>query len=767
MKFIKSLVLATTFLTLTACGGGGGGGDPTIPNPLNPSDPFDPIIITTPSTASEGTVQSPVPLAVGVPRPDSKVGSSFSPSFFKFTTGTEGGYIVALSNYTGDLSWDVYQDAAFTNSVGSCDNFWDNLPANCSVALNAAQTYYLKISNVVSFAGNSFTVAVSEMANEGTGTQPVILPLATIHSGTVNAGGKSYYKFQTNVAGAHTVSYANSKIPGDDMSDSVGIKIFSGADFASGLQASTPENYYASNCTANALAAGTWYYVEVSQSGSYDVRYDIQVNPGISEGTVANPVVLPMGQVHSGGVDEDGFSYYNFIQPTTGSSILTLSAAVSSKLYADSAFTTELKNCSGTSCTLSSLTGGFPYYLKVLGSSNADTPYTIAVAAGSTEGSQAAPVSLPVGPLHNANIDGNGVAYYSFSTGAVSGSYTITLTSSGSAAWTLSSGSTSIYLDNSWDASCSTGAPEYGTCTTAMNLDAGATYNLAVQNSTSTAGSIGITITPGSSEGSQQTPVVVTEGVTYAGKVEAGGNSYYSFVPSLSTSYLIWAANADTQNWDVRWMLYGNADFSGSFRDCYPWAPVTDTICSTTDAYNPETLNAANNYYLQLDNNDALDHTFALQILPFDAAHGCNAGGECEGFEGSLPTYNWNPAFNEGAWGVDTAQTGTGTKSIKSGYKAPTKPNDPQPAYYSCFEFQETNVKWMSFSATVATTGGTADRLIFSVDGSSYKELAGNVPWKRIVVTPTTGTHTYKWCYQKYSSVIGDAAWVDDIEIKR
>lgn len=765
MKFIKSIILATTFFTLTACGGGGGG-DPSIPIPLNPSDPFDPIIITTPSTASEGSVQSPVPLTVGVPRPNSKVGSSFSPSYFTFTTGTEGGYIVSLSNYTGDLSWDVYQDSAFTNSVASCDNFWDNLPANCSIALNAAQTYYLKVTNVVSFAGNSYTVAVSEMANEGTSTQPVILPLATSHTGTVNAGGKSYYKFQTNVTGAHTVSIANGKIPGDDMYDSVGIKIFSGADFASGLQEVAPENSYASNCTANALAAGTWYYVEVSQTGSYDVRYDIQVNPGISEGTVANPVVLPMGQAHSGGVDEDGFSYYKFIQPTTGSSILTLSAAVSSKLYADSTFTTELKNCGGTSCTLSNLTGESPYYLKVLGSSSSDTPYTISLAAGATEGSLAAPVSLPVGPVHNANIDGNGVAYYSFSTGAVSGSYTIALTSSGSAAWTLSSGSTSIYLDNSYDASCSTGAPENGTCTTAINLDAGATYKLAVQNSTSTAASIGITITPGSSEGSLQTPVVVTEGVPYSGKIGAGGNSYYSFVPSLSTAYLIWAASADPQ--DVRWMLYETADFSGSVKDCYPWSPVTDTICSSEkDFYNPETLTASNNYYLKLDNNDAIDHTYALQILPFDAAHGCNAGGECEGFEGSLPTYNWNPAFNEGAWGVDTAQPGTGTISVKSGYKGPAKPNDPQPAYSSCFEFQDTDVKWMSFSATIVTTGGISDRLSFYVDGSKYVMLSGNTPWRRILVTPATGTHTYKWCYHKYSSGIGDAAWVDDIEIKR
>lgn len=767
MKFIKSLVLATTFLTLTACGGGGGG--PSLPDPANPSGPFDPIIITTPSTASEGSAQAPVPLTVGVPRPNSKVGSSFSPSYFTFTTGTEGGYIVSLSNYTGDLSWDVYQDAAFTNSVGSCDNFWDNLPANCSVSLNAAQTYYLKISNVVSFAGNSFTVAVSEMANEGTSTQPITLPLATLHTGTVNAGGKSYYKFQTNVAGAYTVSYANGKIPGDDMSASVGIKIFSGADFAAGLQASAPENYYARNCTANALAAGTWYYVEVAQSGSYDTRYDIQVNPGISEGTVANPVVLPMGQAHSGGVDEDGFSYYNFIQPTTGSSILTLSAAVSSKLYADSAFTTELKNCGGTSCTLSSLTGGSPYYLKVLGSNSSDTPYTISLAAGSTEGSLAAPVSLPVGPLHSANIDGNGVAYYSFSTGAVSGSYTISLTSSGSAAWTLSS---RLYPANPYyDERCSTGAPEYGTCATAMNLDAGATYNLAVQNSTSTAGSIGISITPGSSEGSPQTPVVVTEGVSYSGEIGAGGNSYYSFVPSLSTAYLIWAASADPQNWDVRWNLYETADFSGSLKDCYPWSPwslVTDTICSSDkDYYNPETLTAANNYYLKLVNNDAIDHTYALQVLPFDAAHGCNAGGECEGFEGSLPTYNWAPAFNEGAWGVDTAQPGTGTKSIKSGYMAPAKPNDPQPAYDSCFEFQDTDVKWMSFSATIATTGGTSDRLVFYLDGSSYKVLSGNVPWRRILVTPSPGTHTYKWCYEKGSSVTGDAARVDDIEIIR
>jgi len=257
----------------------------------------------------------------------------------------------------------------------------------------------------------------------------------------------------------------------------------------------------------------------------------------------------------------------------------------------------------------------------------------------------------------------------------VSGTYTISLTSSGSASWTLSSGSSIIYLNNSYTTSCSTGYPNNGTCTTSLNLDAGTTYYLAVQNSTSTAGSIGITIAPGSSEGSLNTPVVVAEGATYSGKIGASGRSYYSFTPSLSTPYLIWAANADAQNWDVSWHLNQNADFSGYVSQCYPWSTVTDTISSTysINTYNPLALNASSSYYLKLDNNDAVDHTYTLKVLPFDTAHGCNTGGACEDFEGSLPAYVSNLALSDVAWGVDTTQKGTGTKSIKSGNVPPRR----------------------------------------------------------------------------------------------
>ncbi len=134
------------------------------------------------------------------------------------------------------------------------------------------------------------------------------------------------------------------------------------------------------------------------------VSYSLTVSKGGSEGSINDPVVLTLGAVHPGTIDninyswDDGYSYYKFTTAAADNYTLSMnnSDALECQLYSNSAFTTYVSyyynNCTeGTNLsenfTGTSSSGGLSdnttYYLRIEGVSATaiTTTYNITVAA--------------------------------------------------------------------------------------------------------------------------------------------------------------------------------------------------------------------------------------------------------------------------------------------------------------------------------------------------------------------------------------------------
>lgn len=71
----------------------------------------------------------------------------------------------------------------------------------------------------------------------------------------------------------------------------------------------------------------------------------------------------------------------------------------------------------------------------------------------------------------------------------------------------------------------------------------------------------------------------------------------------------------------------------------------------------------------------------------------------------------------------------------------------------------------VSFYKKVSSESGW-DKLFFYIDNQEKGNWSGNEAWGQVSYPVTTGTHTFKWSYQKDGSVSNgsDCAWVDDIQ---
>lgn len=71
----------------------------------------------------------------------------------------------------------------------------------------------------------------------------------------------------------------------------------------------------------------------------------------------------------------------------------------------------------------------------------------------------------------------------------------------------------------------------------------------------------------------------------------------------------------------------------------------------------------------------------------------------------------------------------------------------------------------ISFYKKVSSESGW-DKLFFYIDNQEKGNWSGNEAWGQVSYPVTTGTHTFKWSYQKDGSVSNgsDCAWVDDIQ---
>ena len=71
----------------------------------------------------------------------------------------------------------------------------------------------------------------------------------------------------------------------------------------------------------------------------------------------------------------------------------------------------------------------------------------------------------------------------------------------------------------------------------------------------------------------------------------------------------------------------------------------------------------------------------------------------------------------------------------------------------------------VSFYMKVSSESGW-DKLFFYIDNQEKGNWSGNEGWTQVTYPVTTGTHTFKWSYQKDGSVSNgsDCGWVDDIQ---
>ena len=130
-----------------------------------------------------------------------------------------------------------------------------------------------------------------------------------------------------------------------------------------------------------------------------------------------------------------------------------------------------------------------------------------------------------------------------------------------------------------------------------------------------------------------------------------------------------------------------------------------------------------------------------------------------ESFEsGDFSMYNWQ--FGGSAnWTITSGVANTGTYSAKSGHISDSQQTD----LVITLDVLVDGV--VSFYRKVSSEGSW-DKLHFYIDNQEKADWSGDEDWAQFSYPVTTGTHTFRWSYQKDGSVSSgqDCAWVDDIQ---
>ena len=168
---------------------------------------------------------------------------------------------------------------------------------------------------------------------------------------------------------------------------------------------------------------------------------------------------------------------------------------------------------------------------------------------------------------------------------------------------------------------------------------------------------------------------------------------------------------------------------------------------------------------LTVNNNVSVGSTYEISYLMTSGHYSVNGsyiitvGNIVEGFEtGDFSMYNWQ--FGGGAnWTVVAESPNSGTYCAKSGL---------------IYDGQQTDLILtidilangeVSFYKKVSSENNW-DWLRFYIDDEEKGSWSGDNGWSQVSYPVTTGTHTFKWSYQKDNSVSSgsDCAWVDDIQ---
>ena len=340
----------------------------------------DTIFTVTPTRGiGEGSVAQPVALGVGTPHAGGvDAGSNLTvgglgcdnPSYSYYTfnaTAGPGGYTVATDNAsTLPVRGELFQ--SFSGAyLGYCYSDQDSPCMFSGIEPNA--NYYLRITNCNGSIVN-YNMLVKREGSEGSVNYPVPLPLETSHVGTIGYSETSYFTFTTDRSGTYNII----------LDDNLNWGYTSSPDF------SGTYNIWGGTTTVN-LDANKTYYLIVSNSHYPGIMsYTVKMVHGASEGSIANPVSLPMATPYSAKVGAKGTSYYTFTPPVAGDYYITFDNPTDlwPFIYTNPNFRDgdiSSRVCLGPgpyfSCMLDNLSANTPYYMQTNEMSGVNAAFNI------------------------------------------------------------------------------------------------------------------------------------------------------------------------------------------------------------------------------------------------------------------------------------------------------------------------------------------------------------------------------------------------------
>lgn len=232
---------------------------------------------------TEGSTNNPVVLTVDAAAHNAVIDTS-GISYYSFqTTSFSGSYTVNLTNTQRNLGWTLYNDAAFTYSIGSCNNVTTTGVGDESCAttnLDSNKIYYLKVLNYESTGSSTYGVAVATGGgSEGSKNNPMLISGPT-HTGGILNSGHSYYSFTTgSKAVTYVIGFAN-------MQSNLSWTLYSDSTFNSAvLSCSRHYDTAAEICSTQdsystpLLSAGTTYYLDVYNWDASPSSFTVTLTP--------------------------------------------------------------------------------------------------------------------------------------------------------------------------------------------------------------------------------------------------------------------------------------------------------------------------------------------------------------------------------------------------------------------------------------------------------------------------------------------------------
>jgi len=220
--------------------------------------------------ATQGTVASPLPLAIGSNSVRASGIDNMDYSYYVFTLTQSGTYDVAPSAaLSTPINFTVYTNATFSSYLFSASS------STTGITAKAFQpgTYYLKTYNS-SDATLDYSLAITRTGDypaEGSVAAPVTLTPGTTRSGCIvgasdNGADCSYYAFTVATAGNYSISTSG-------LSSGATLYLYGNSNFSSSFVASASAT---AGISSAALTAKT-YYLIVDNYSSSGATYSLTV----------------------------------------------------------------------------------------------------------------------------------------------------------------------------------------------------------------------------------------------------------------------------------------------------------------------------------------------------------------------------------------------------------------------------------------------------------------------------------------------------------